>query len=71
MEGKMKKNTFDENSNFAKQLMRVNRIIIKNEEKYCQAKEEYLKNASSCYDMMEKLLNTRFEIINPAVIKVS
>ncbi len=42
---------------------------MKNEEKYLEAKNDYLTKASLCYDTMESLLNNRFDLINPVIKK--
>lgn len=45
-------------------------IIFQNEKKYDDSKIKYEKILNDCTNMITKILNNRFNLINPVVMKV-
>jgi len=44
--------------------------FIKNEEKFVTSKSKYIDDCIELYDKIDNLLNDRFNIINPVLLKV-
>jgi hypothetical protein len=46
-------------------------IITRNETKYINAKDDYVKKAICAYDTIDKLNNNRFNIVTPVLLNVN
>jgi len=64
------KDSKNEKDNTKKSRVIFSIIYIKNEEKYLKAKSYYISTTTKAFKKIESLINERYRLINPILMKV-